>query len=50
VDITGLLPHQLEHGLEQIEGLDLPTLAKGGSSGVQELPRGGPGGHPAHKQ
>ena len=40
VDLTELLPHELEHVLEQVEGLDLPALAKDGSSGVQELSRG----------
>jgi hypothetical protein len=39
-DITELLAHELEHVLEQAEGLDLPTLAKDGSSGVQQLSRG----------
>ena len=40
VDITELLPHELEHVLEQVEGLDLPALAKDGGSGVQEVDRG----------
>ena len=40
VDITELLAHELEHVLEQVEGLDLPALAKNGSPGVQELGRG----------
>lgn len=40
VDITELLAHELEHVLEQVEGLDLPALAKDGSSGVQQLGRG----------
>ena len=40
VDLTELLPHELEHVLEQVEGLDLPALAKDGSSGVRELSRG----------
>ena len=40
VDITELLPHELEHVLEQIEGLDLPALAKDGESGVEEVGRG----------
>jgi len=39
-DITELLPHELEHVLEQIEGLDLPALAKRGESGVHEIGRG----------
>ena len=39
-DITELLAHELEHVLEQAEGLDLPALAKDGSSGVQQLSRG----------
>ena len=40
VDITELLAHELEHVLEQVEGLNLPALAKDGSSGVQALARG----------
>lgn len=40
VDLTELLPHELEHVLEQVEGLDLPALAKDRSSGVHELSRG----------
>ena len=40
VDITELLAHELEHVLEQIEGLDLPALAKEGGSGVQQVGRG----------
>jgi hypothetical protein len=40
VDITELLPHELEHVLEQVEGLDLPALAKDASSGVHESSRG----------
>jgi hypothetical protein len=40
VDITELLPHELEHVLEQIEGLDLPALAQDGDSGVQQVGRG----------
>jgi hypothetical protein len=40
VDLTELLPHELEHVLEQIEGLDLPALAKRGESGVHEIGRG----------
>lgn len=39
-DIAELLPHELEHVLEQIEGLDLPALAKRGESGVYEIGRG----------
>ena len=40
VDITELLPHELEHVLEQIEGLDLPALARQGDAGVHEIGRG----------
>ena len=40
VDITELLAHELEHVLEQVEGLDLPALTKGGSAGVQQVARG----------
>lgn len=40
VDITELLPHELEHVLEQIEGLDLPALARRSESGVHEIDRG----------
>ena len=40
VDITELLPHELEHVLEQLEGLDLAALARTSSSGVQEIGRG----------
>ena len=39
-DITELLPHELEHVLEQIEGLDLPALSRQRASGVQEVARG----------
>ena len=39
-DIAELLPHELEHVLEQIEGLDLPALAKRGEAGVYEIGRG----------
>jgi len=40
VDITELLPHELEHVLEQIDGLDLPVLARQDQSGVYEISRG----------
>ena len=40
VDITELLAHELEHVLEQAEGLDLPALAKDSSSGVLAPARG----------
>jgi hypothetical protein len=39
-DITELLPHELEHVLEQIEGLDLPALSRQRASGVHEVGRG----------
>jgi hypothetical protein len=40
VDITELLPHELEHVIEQIEGLNLPALARSGAAGVREISRG----------
>jgi hypothetical protein len=40
VDITELLPHELEHVLEQVEGVDLPTLANRRTSGVHQVDRG----------
>ena len=40
VDITELLPHELEHILEQIEGVNLPALAKTRATGVTEVARG----------
>lgn len=40
VDITELLPHELEHVIEQLEGIDLAALARRNSSGVQEVSRG----------
>jgi hypothetical protein len=40
VDITELLPHELEHVIEQLEGVDLAALAKHGSAGVQQIGRG----------
>ena len=40
VDITELLPHELEHILEQIEGVNLPALAKTRAAGVTEVARG----------
>jgi hypothetical protein len=39
-DIAELLAHELEHTLEAIEGLDLPSQAKVGGSGVTELVKG----------
>ena len=40
VDVTELLPHEFEHVIEQIEGLDLPALAKRGDRGVLQVQRG----------
>ena len=40
VDITELLPHELEHVLEQLEGLNLAELSRRSSSGVDEIGRG----------
>ena len=40
VDLTELLPHELEHVIEQIEGLDLPALAQRRGVGVVEVRRG----------
>lgn len=39
-DVGELLAHELEHVVEAIEGLDLPSLAKVGGSGVTELVKG----------
>jgi hypothetical protein len=36
-DLTELLPHELEHVLEQLDGLDLPALARRRDQGVVEL-------------
>ena len=38
-DVTELLPHEFEHLLEQLEGIDLPALVRRGDPGV-ELVRG----------
>jgi hypothetical protein len=40
VDITELLSHELEHVLEQVEGVDLPALAKRRASGVWQVGHG----------
>ena len=40
VDLTELLPHELEHVIEQIEGLDLPALARRRGGAVVEVRRG----------
>jgi hypothetical protein len=39
-DVAELLAHELEHALEAIEGLDLPSRAKVSGSGVTELVKG----------
>jgi hypothetical protein len=39
-DVAELLAHELEHAMEAIEGLDLPSQAKVGGSGVTELVKG----------
>lgn len=39
-DMTELLPHELEHVIEQLEGMDLPGLAQRGEQGVVEIRRG----------
>jgi hypothetical protein len=39
-DVTELLPHELEHVIEQLEGLDLAGLAQRGEQGVVEVRRG----------
>ena len=39
-DVTELLPHELEHVIEQLEGVDLPGLAQRGEQGVVEVRRG----------
>ncbi|MGH9237380.1 MAG: hypothetical protein ACRD3G_05000 [Vicinamibacterales bacterium] len=39
-DVAELLAHELEHVVEVIEGLDLPSLAKVRGSGVTELEKG----------
>jgi len=40
IDLTELLPHELEHVIEQVEGVDLPVLARQGEQGVTEVRRG----------
>jgi hypothetical protein len=37
IEITELLPHELEHVIEQLEGLDLRALADRGDDGVAEI-------------
>jgi hypothetical protein len=39
-DVTELLPHELEHVIEQLEGVDLRGLAQRGEQGVVEVRRG----------
>jgi hypothetical protein len=39
-DYPELLAHELEHVIEQIEGVDLAALARSGSTGVRERPDG----------
>jgi hypothetical protein len=39
-DVTELLPHELEHVIEQLEGIDLPGLAQRRAQGVVEIRRG----------
>jgi hypothetical protein len=39
-DVTELLPHELEHVIEQLEGVDLRGLAQRGDQGVVEVGRG----------
>lgn len=39
-DVTELLPHELEHVIEQLEGVDLPGLAQRRDHGVVEIRRG----------
>ena len=39
-DVTELLPHELEHVIEQLEGVDLQGLAQRGEHGVVEVRRG----------
>jgi hypothetical protein len=36
-DVTELLPHELEHVIEQLEGVDLQGLAQRGEQGVVEV-------------
>jgi len=36
-DVTELLPHELEHVIEQLEGVDLAGLAQRGEQGVVEV-------------
>jgi hypothetical protein len=39
-DLTELLPHELEHVIEQLDGLDLRALARRHEGGVAEVGRG----------
>lgn len=39
-DTSELLPHEFEHVIEQMEGLDLPALARAGRGGVVEASDG----------
>ena len=39
-DLTELLPHEFEHVIEQLDGLDLPALAQRHEGGVVEVRRG----------
>lgn len=39
-DYIELLPHELEHVIEQLEGVDLRALARGGRPGVMEVEPG----------
>jgi len=40
VDVTELLPHEFEHLLEQLEGIDLAALVQRGDPGVEVMPGG----------
>jgi hypothetical protein len=40
VDVTELLPHEFEHLLEQLEGIDLAALVQRGDPGVELTPGG----------
>ena len=39
-DVTELLPHEFEHVIEQLEGIDLAGLARAGQAGVVEVDDG----------